>query len=67
MDEKIIINEFEVSFHLIFCAVLPIENSHNGDVGQVLDLAFFGSLFISGVYEIEVIQNLLGIGIKMKI
>lgn len=42
------------------CAVLPIENSHNGDVGQVLDLAFFGQLFISGVYEIEVIQNLLG-------
>ncbi|MBR6564298.1 MAG: chorismate mutase [Clostridia bacterium] len=42
------------------CAVLPIENSHNGDVGQVLDLAFFGDLFISGVYEIEVIQNLLG-------
>lgn len=42
------------------CAVLPIENSHNGDVGQVLDLAFFGSLFVSGVYEIEVIQNLLG-------
>lgn len=42
------------------CAVLPIENSHNGDVGQVLDLAFFGSLYISGVYEIEVIQNLLG-------
>ena len=42
------------------CAVLPIENSHNGDVGQVLDLAFFGSLFISGVYEIEVVQNLLG-------
>ncbi len=42
------------------CAVLPVENSHNGDVGQVLDLAFFGSLFISGVYEIEVVQNLLG-------
>lgn len=42
------------------CAVLPIENSHNGDVGQVLDLAFFGNLFISGVYEIEVVQNLLG-------
>lgn len=42
------------------CAVLPIENSHNGDVGQVLDLAFFGQLYINGVYEIEVIQNLLG-------
>lgn len=41
------------------CAVLPIENSHNGDVGQVLDLAFFGKLFISGIYEIEIVQNLL--------
>jgi hypothetical protein len=25
VDEKKIINEFEVSFHLIFCAVLPID------------------------------------------
>ncbi len=41
------------------CAVLPIENSYNGDVAQVLDLAFFGSLYISGIYEIEVVQNLL--------
>ncbi len=41
------------------CAVLPIENSHNGDVGQVLDLAFFGNLYISGIYEIEIVQNLL--------
>ncbi len=43
------------------CALLPIENSNNGDVGQVLDLAFFGSLFVSGVYEIEIVQNLLGV------
>ncbi len=43
------------------CVVLPIENSYNGDVGNVLDLAFFGSLHINGVYEAEVIQNLLGI------
>ncbi len=43
------------------CALLPIENSHNGDVGQVLDLAFFGPLFVTGVYEIEVIQNLLAV------
>lgn len=40
-------------------AVLPLENSTNGDVGTVMDLAFFGSLFISGIYEIEVVQNLL--------
>ncbi len=43
------------------CVVLPIENSFNGDVGNVLDLAFFGSLYINGVYEAEVVQNLLGV------
>ena len=43
------------------CVVLPIENSFNGDVGNVLDLAFFGSLYINGVYEAEIIQNLLGV------
>lgn len=41
------------------CAILPIENSFNGDVGQVMDLAFFGPLYINGVYDISVIQNLL--------
>lgn len=41
------------------CALLPIENSFNGDVGKVLDLAFFGDLYINGVYEAEIIQNLL--------
>ncbi len=41
------------------CALLPIENSHNGDVVQVLDLAFFGSLYISSIYEVEITQNLL--------
>ncbi|MBQ3547008.1 MAG: chorismate mutase [Clostridia bacterium] len=41
------------------CVILPIENSFNGDVGQVMDLAFFGSLYINGVYDISVIQNLL--------
>lgn len=41
------------------CVILPIENSYNGDVGQVMDLAFFGSLYINGIYDISVIQNLL--------
>ncbi|MBQ8605380.1 MAG: chorismate mutase [Clostridia bacterium] len=40
-------------------ALLPVENSFNGDVGQVMDLAFFGSLYINDVYEAEVVQNLL--------
>lgn len=43
------------------CAVLPIENSYNGDVGQVMDLAFFGSLYINGIYDIAVVQNLLAV------
>ncbi len=43
------------------CALLPLENSHNGDVAKVLDLAFFGDLYVNGMYEIEIIQNLLAV------
>ena len=43
------------------CAVLPIENSQNGDVGRVLDLAYFGKLYVSGVYEVEIVHNLLAV------
>lgn len=43
------------------CAVLPIENSYQGDVSQVMDLAFFGSLFINGIYDMEIVQNLVGL------
>lgn len=41
------------------CVLLPLENSYNGDVGQVMDLAFFGSLYINGVYDILISQHLL--------
>ncbi len=43
------------------CAVLPIENSYAGDVAQVMDLSFFGSLYINGVYDLEITQNLLAV------
>ncbi len=43
------------------CAVLPVENSIGGDVAQVLDLAYSGSLYVSGVYELEIEQNLLAL------
>ncbi len=43
------------------CAVLPIENSYAGDVTQVMDLAFFGALSINGIYDMEIVQNLVGI------
>ena len=42
-------------------AVLPIENSYAGEVGQTMDLIFSGSLFINGIFELEIHQNLLGV------
>lgn len=39
--------------------VLPIENSTGGEVGQVSDLIFSGSLFVNGMTEIRVTQDLL--------
>ena len=42
-------------------AVLPIENSYAGEVGQVSDLMFSGSLQVIGVYELSISQCLLGI------
>ncbi len=43
------------------CAVIPIENSRAGEVGQVVDLLFSGSLFVNGVYSLDVRHNLLGL------
>lgn len=49
------------------CVLLPIENSFNGDVGKVMDLSFFGSLYINGIYEADIVQNLLGVkGAELK-
>ena len=42
-------------------AVLPIENSYEGDVARVMDLTYFGSLFINGVYDMPVEQHLFGL------
>ncbi len=42
-------------------AVLPIENSFAGEVGQVLDLMFSGDLYVNGVYDLSINQNLLGL------
>ncbi len=42
-------------------AVLPIENSFAGDVGQVFDLIHTGSLYITGVYNLHITQSLLGV------
>ncbi|MBR5230558.1 MAG: chorismate mutase [Firmicutes bacterium] len=43
------------------CAVLPVENSFAGDVGQVNDLMFSGPLRVNGMYDLAVTHDLLGI------
>ncbi len=43
------------------CAVLPIENSYAGEVGQVMDLMFGGNLYVSGVYSLQISHSLLGV------
>ena len=43
------------------CAVLPIENSYAGEVGQVVDLMFGGNLYVSGVYSLKISHSLLGV------
>ncbi|MBQ4323489.1 MAG: chorismate mutase [Clostridia bacterium] len=43
------------------CAVLPMENSYAGDVTQVVDRAYEGSLYINGIYDLEIVQNLLAV------
>jgi chorismate mutase/prephenate dehydratase len=40
-------------------AVLPMENSYHGEVGQVTDLMFSGSLYINSVTELFISQDLL--------
>ena len=40
-------------------AVLPVENSYNGEVGQVTDLMFSGSLYVSEMMDLAVSHDLL--------
>lgn len=43
------------------CCVLPIENSYAGEVGQVMDMMFQGSLYVNGIYTLHITHNLLGV------
>lgn len=64
--DQVAYNGFEAAYNAVVsgecdCAVLPIENSFAGDVTQVMDMTFFGSLYINGVYDLDIMQNLLGL------
>ena len=58
-------NDFKAAYDAVIngdcdVAVLPIENSYAGEVGQTIDLIFSGPLYVNGIYELEIHQNLLG-------
>ena len=62
--EKVACPDFATAYRSVesgacHCAVLPIENSYAGDVGQVMDLAWRGSLTISGIYDLPLSHGLL--------
>ena len=65
-SERISYHSFRAAYEAVVkgeCdyAVLPIENSYAGEVGQVMDIIFEGDLFIKGIYSLPVTQNLLGV------
>ncbi len=62
--EKIGFPDFESAYRAVEngecdAAVLPVENSTNGEVGQVMDLMFSGGLFINRMLDLPVTQDLL--------
>ncbi len=64
--KKVAYRDFESAYKAVEAgecdaAVLPIENSYNGEVGQVTDLMFSGSLYVNSVMELAVSQDLLGV------
>ncbi len=65
-SDRVSYNDFVAAYNSVVngesdVAVLPIENSYAGEVGQTLDLIFSGCLYINGIYELDVHQNLLGL------
>lgn len=65
-SDRVSHRDFKAAYDAVACgecdaAVLPIENSYAGEVGQTMDLIFSGTLFINGIYELEIHQNLLGL------
>ena len=62
--EKIAFGDFKSAYLAVEngecdIAVLPVENSYNGEVGQVTDLMFSGSLYVNGMFDLPITQDLL--------
>lgn len=63
---KVAYKSFEDAYRAVVdgeCEVvlLPVENSHNGEVGQVTDLMFSGPLYVNSMTELAVTHDLLAV------
>ena len=63
---KIAYSNFEAAYDAVEngqcdACVLPVENSSNGEVGSVTDMLFSGSLYVNGMIELAVSQDLLAL------
>lgn len=50
------VDEEEIAY-----GVIPFENSYTGEVGEILDLLMRYQVYINGVYDLRISQNLLGV------
>ncbi len=70
--EKIAFGSFKEAYDAVSdgscdAGILPLENSYAGEVGQVTDLLFSGSLYINGITELAVSHELLAVpGAKLE-
>lgn len=64
--EKVACGDFKDTYEAVVngdcdAAVLPLENSYAGEVGQVTDLLFSGPLYINGTIALPITHDLLAI------
>lgn len=64
--EKVSYKDFKSAYESVQsgecdCAVLPVENSNAGEVGQVIDLIFSGSLYVNNIYSLSVRHSLVAL------
>lgn len=62
--QKVGYKSFEAAYNGVISgecdvALLPMENSYNGEVGQVTDLMFSGPLYVNTVTDLEISHDLL--------
>ncbi len=65
-SEKVAFGDFKDTYDAVVngdcdVAVLPLENSYAGEVGQVTDLLFSGPLYINGTVALPVTHDLLAV------